>query len=193
MNGVVMLRRECAVNLCSPSQKYQFLYRECFFSLEICDFPGTSSYQLHINGILVPTEENLPCLCEDSNFISIYVPVCGVYDNRAFFTVVTNNRKQTFTTKRRFSSFVKLDYHLKSCLWRSSLLSDLPQLPKKSINLFKMINSQKFLEERRLQLEIYLQTLVRMPRIQRNPDLLEFLGLAGPEATDKHYFKDSGI
>jgi PX domain len=57
------------------------------------------------------------------------------------------------------------------------LYSNLPALPHKSSKLLTDHFTAEFIEQRRLELEVYLQKLAVVPHVAENPDFLDFLDL----------------
>jgi PX domain len=57
------------------------------------------------------------------------------------------------------------------------LYSNLPALPHKSSKLLTDHFTAEFIEERRADLEVYLQKLAVVPHVAENPDFLDFLDL----------------
>jgi hypothetical protein len=77
--------------------------------------------------------------------------------------------KKKYTTYRRFSEFQKLLCYLRDQENLKGIL--IPELPPKAINNL----DKKIIEERRIQLEAFLDFLVANPEIRRNAAVRYFL------------------
>lgn len=79
-------------------------------------------------------------------------------------------------TLRSWAEFGELDSDLRSALVGTPSLRQMPSLPWGRPRWLVDHFAPSFVEQRRLQLEEYLQALSRVPRVSRNLDFLAFLG-----------------
>ncbi|CAM9594734.1 unnamed protein product, partial [Discosporangium mesarthrocarpum] len=73
--------------------------------------------------------------------------------------------------------FTPLGGQIRSAFKGHHLASSLPCLPPKSYKLLTDHFSPEFVENRRVQLEVYIRKLSMVPHVNTNPDFLEFVGI----------------
>mmetsp|Transcript_34218 Transcript_34218/g.45229 ORF Transcript_34218/g.45229 Transcript_34218/m.45229 type:complete len:243 (+) Transcript_34218:76-804(+) len=79
--------------------------------------------------------------------------------------------------ERRYRNFEVLDDRLRSAFKGSHLLSSFPPLPGKCYNPMKNQYSKEFIINRQMNLNVYLNRLLQMPKVHTLQHFLEFLGL----------------
>jgi len=89
---------------------------------------------------------------------------------------------QEHNISKRYSEIAELDSQVRSAYADGHLLSSMPQLPPRQLKLLQDHLSPEFIEQRRHDLEVYLQRLVSLPKVTRNPDLLRFIGVPMPQS-----------
>eukprot|EP00466_Bigelowiella_natans_P001832 jgi/Bigna1/78783/fgenesh1_pg.57_\ len=93
----------------------------------------------------------------------------------AVFRVEMTCEGETHTFVKRFRDFVTFDAFLRGAYDGHHLLQNLPRLPPRHNPIFTNHFAKPFLEERRKQLETYVNKLVKVPKVVNNPDFLSFL------------------
>ena len=99
----------------------------------------------------------------------------------AYYNVHVKAADGDFVLKKRFSEFVDLYEKVWASYSSDELLQQVPKPPKKQFKLFTKHHDKKFIENRRVQLQLFMQGLCKVPAIERNLYLLEFLGKEPPE------------
>ena len=82
------------------------------------------------------------------------------------------------TVHRRFREFVEIDETVRAALSGSHLQSSLPCFPPKQSKLLTDHTDRRFLEQRREQLQVYINRIIDVPHVLQVPSMLPFLGLA---------------
>jgi len=115
---------------------------------------------------------------KDTNY-SCSIPSVAVENIRgkrvAVFRVEMTCDGRTEVFRKRFRDFATFDTFIRGGYDGHHLLQNLPKLPPKQMSLFVDHFSKSFLEERRKQLEIYVNKLVKIPKVTSNPDFIAFL------------------
>jgi len=78
---------------------------------------------------------------------------------------------------RRFRDFSNLDAEIRAALKGNHLSSSLPILPGKAIKVLHDHKTPEFIEQRRIDLDVYLQKLFNMPHVPQMYQLQSFLGI----------------
>lgn len=95
-----------------------------------------------------------------------------------FIIQVTPGGSKKWNVHRRYNDFYYLDQQLRKSVnelsnFTSKLKSMLPSLPRK--RYFGSSTEPRFIEDRRVQLEEYLQSLIKIPQVWVKSDLAKFL------------------
>jgi len=80
-------------------------------------------------------------------------------------------------TDKRFSDFVTLDRDIKSAFQGSHMISSMPTLPPKNIQVFSNHSQPAFIAKRKAGLDIYMRKILSLPRVVNNPYVMQFLGI----------------
>jgi len=140
----------------------------------------------------VPLEDMIRAKSEDSSTggasdYIITIPLAEVVPDSeeggiAFYTIYVLRRKDGVLTKcrRRFSHFYDLNNDLLSWTASSHLYDMLPSLPSRQWKLISDHLDDEFVQARRAELEIYMQRLLRVPRVTQSPEFLDFVNLWHP-------------
>jgi len=92
----------------------------------------------------------------------------------AVFRVEMTCDGKTETFNKRYRDFATFDAYLRGGFDGHHLLQNLPHLPPKQVYLLTDHFSKPFLSERRKQLEMYVNKLVKVPKVVTNPDFVAF-------------------
>eukprot|EP01006_Ploeotia_vitrea_P008533 TRINITY_DN20465_c0_g1_i1.p1 TRINITY_DN20465_c0_g1~~TRINITY_DN20465_c0_g1_i1.p1 ORF type:complete len:190 (+),score=98.31 TRINITY_DN20465_c0_g1_i1:577-1146(+) len=80
----------------------------------------------------------------------------------------------TVTLNRRFRDFDQLNTLVRSAFANNHLLENLPAFPPKYWKMFTDHYSHDFMEQRRADLEVYMNKLVKIPKVCDLPDFQQF-------------------
>lgn len=98
----------------------------------------------------------------------------------AYYNVHVQCDEGDFVLKKRFSEFVDLYEKIWASYSSDELLQQVPKPPKKQFKLFTKHHDASFVENRRTALQAFMQGLCKVPAIERNLYLLEFMGKEPP-------------
>lgn len=114
---------------------------------------------------------------------AVTVPAAQILrnDHVVYQVNVQNDRKRrTFskwTVLKRFQEFFTLDTEIRECLFgRPEVLAKMPPLPTRSVKVIVNHLNTRFIEERRLLLDLYLKRIVSITEVASLPVTLDFLG-----------------
>eukprot|EP00457_Paulinella_chromatophora_P013081 gb/GEZN01013351.1/.p1 GENE.gb/GEZN01013351.1/~~gb/GEZN01013351.1/.p1 ORF type:complete len:259 (-),score=42.80 gb/GEZN01013351.1/:137-913(-) len=105
---------------------------------------------------------------------SCHVVKTEVEDGVVFFLINVESATESWSVKKRYSQFEELQHTVMS----GSLSRKVPagcELPPKKLKLFTKHTSPTFIEERRVLLENYLKTLLKVKEIAQSPVFTRFL------------------
>lgn len=147
--------------------------------IQIIDFPGLRTYLCKVGSAIIPEDGSLPY--EPNSQQLIRVKVSGVQKdlNSVLYKVQAERTDNglSATTTHTFRDFDQLDMDIRSVFTEGNahLKSSVPPLPPKHLKMLTDHMADSFIEDRRNDLNIYMQRLVGMPRVERNPDMHLFL------------------
>lgn len=153
--------------------------------LEVINFPGLSEYVLYYDDIRIKSimEEREPADMERPKVRIPRAHIIGPYTSSessrgtVLYEINTVLNDKETVVRRRFSDFDELDCLVRSVFQGHHLSSNLPPLPSKHMKLLMDHTTSDFVEQRRIDLEVFLRRLINVPHVTCDPDLLEFLGL----------------
>jgi hypothetical protein len=150
-------------------------------------FTGLESYNLTVAGVAVIEDNNLGYNTTSQDDLAIDVSAETGADGAVVYSLVAGRRStgEKSTAQRKFSACDQLDMFCRSAISKENhhLRTSLPAFPPKYLKQLLDHSAPEFIERRRDELERYFKKLVQFPRMERNPDLNEFLGLSTPPQT----------
>ena len=107
--------------------------------------------------------------------------------------VVEKSSGKLAVCRRRFRHFYELNCDIISAFASSHLQSMLPKFPDRHFKWFTDHYSRDFVENRRTELEVYMQRLVRVPRAAQNPSFKNFINFLTHPKVSLTMVSSSGI
>jgi len=131
----------------------------------------------------VQEDKDTPDLPDDVEVTHVCIPATRTMTDHVLYQIeLTNSRKRKsfskWTVLKRFVQFYDMDLALRTSFANDpDALAQLPPPPERKSKLWTDHLSPAFVEERRALLENYLKKLIRIEKVVRNPEFLEFIGV----------------
>jgi hypothetical protein len=150
------------------------------------------SYRCEVNGsIIKEANEELPDETLPTYDMSIPTTqvVSQVTDGKTESVVIYNIESvrsvdgRVARKSRRFKDFFDLQEDVSSAFVGNHLSNSLPRLPRRGVKIISDHLDPLFVEGRRMELQSFLRSLVKIPRVSNNPEFLQFIGMLDSDST----------